>query len=210
MLVYGWESGVGDLGVWMIRGFAFLILGLVVGGCERGSVSVAGSGSGLAPSGGASVAGSSSAVAPSGGASVAGSSSAVASSGGAGEGRGGWRLVDVGSFERRRSGCSLVGEDLRLFAYQAVTGECVWDPQAGVRRLGRVEVGAVEGAGDRRVVVVTTWSLEDDSVRDERRRFEVARVAVDGGSAWRIVWAGAVYRCWPGRGQQEFAKDLCI
>jgi hypothetical protein len=126
------------------------------------------------------------------------------------ESRRDWHQLESRKLEAQRAKCGPAVDDPELFAYQVVTGECRRDPLASTRRLGRVTVDRVEVRGEGRVVVITVSSLEDDSVRDERRRLELARAAGDAGGGWTITWAGAVYRCWPGRGHQDFTKDFCI
>jgi hypothetical protein len=55
-------------------------------------------------------------------------------------------------------------------------------------------------------VLVTMLGLADDSVRDERFRIEYAEGEQ---GYWRAVAAQRQTRCWPGRGHQEWAPDVC-
>ena len=77
-----------------------------------------------------------------------------------------------------------------------------------------------EGAGDGRqrtdaetllqrnrfaVVLVTTTGLPDDSVRDERMRVVLGRVA----EGWTVTSAGRQVRCQPGRGHADWSVEAC-
>jgi hypothetical protein len=58
---------------------------------------------------------------------------------------------------------------------------------------------------DDAVVTATTDGLLDDSVRGQRYVLELERQ--DG--VWRLLSARVAWRCQAGRGQQDFAPELC-
>ena len=55
-------------------------------------------------------------------------------------------------------------------------------------------------------ILATVTGLEDDSVRDERTLFIFTRR--DG--AMQFDYAGRQFRCWPGRGHQEWSAAYCL
>ena len=59
---------------------------------------------------------------------------------------------------------------------------------------------------ERLTVVLLLESARDDSVRDIEDRIDLIRE----GDVWRVEWAGARWRCQPGRGQQDWGIELCI
>lgn len=59
---------------------------------------------------------------------------------------------------------------------------------------------------ERAVVVLLLEGAMDDSVRDIEDRVDL--VLEDG--LWRVEWAGARWRCQPGRGQQDWGIELCV
>lgn len=67
------------------------------------------------------------------------------------------------------------------------------------------ESSEVEMGNERSVVIFTQENLPDDSVQAIRTRLEFFRI--DG--PWQLQWAGEQYRCREGRGQQDWAKELC-
>lgn len=94
------------------------------------------------------------------------------------------------------------GPDPVEVAVRAYTGDCAAAPAA----QPKLEISTAV-SGERRVVVLTRRELEDDSIRDERVRYELARVP--DGDTWQIVWAGEQHRCWPGRGHEDFGTAPC-
>ena len=97
------------------------------------------------------------------------------------------------------------------FAEAIPADEPARTPESAVRAvIGSPEAGgeAVETLRRRdrfAVVLVTRRGLADDSVRDERTRYVVAR----GGDGWQVVSAGAQRRCQAGRGAQTWSPELC-
>jgi hypothetical protein len=61
--------------------------------------------------------------------------------------------------------------------------------------------------GDEPEVVVTLDRLADDSVRAERYALSLER-RHDG--RLRLVSAHRTWRCWEGRGHQDFSTELCV
>ena len=64
----------------------------------------------------------------------------------------------------------------------------------------------VEVRGASASVTITFHSLRDDSVRDEEH---VVRLEQTDDNRWKPVSDVVRYRCWPGRGHQEFSSELC-
>lgn len=64
----------------------------------------------------------------------------------------------------------------------------------------------VEAGGDRQIIRITVNGLRDDSIQGERFWVELAPYSTD---QWKVVWAGAQQRCYPGRGSQDWGVELC-
>ena len=54
--------------------------------------------------------------------------------------------------------------------------------------------------------LVTQEPMQDDSVRGQQLWIDLAW----NGSQWDVVWAGARWKCQPGRGSQDWAPELCV
>jgi len=67
------------------------------------------------------------------------------------------------------------------------------------------EVDMVKQTRTRAIVSLIQTGLPDDSVKAIRYRLEFESEE----NQWELVWAGRQVRCWPGRGSQEWSRDLC-
>ena len=111
----------------------------------------------------------------------------------------------VDEYVANRAACGDTTQAL-LTAYQAVTGSCQVDGAAFVRDQSWVSLNYLVQGADFRHVVVTISDLPDDSVRSERHGFDLQRMA-DG--TWAIVRAYYSWRCWPGRGHENYLPEPC-
>ncbi|MGD1911276.1 MAG: hypothetical protein ACFB2X_10580 [Rivularia sp. (in: cyanobacteria)] len=59
-----------------------------------------------------------------------------------------------------------------------------------------------------KTVIVTETGLLDDSLNGIRHRLDFESSGADG-KLWKMVWVGKQYKCYPGRGSQDFTKKLC-
>ena len=119
-----------------------------------------------------------------------------------------------GRFEAARVACG-PERDARHFAEQAITGACALEPGAPVRRhdrgrladprFDRVTVQEIAGRGAGPTLLVTIDDASDDSVRAEEHRLELEPTP----AGWRIAWVGVRWRCWPGRGHEDFGLAPC-
>ena len=62
------------------------------------------------------------------------------------------------------------------------------------------------------VVIITQLGVADDSVRGIRYRAEFVPTTKSAQTQkqWEIVWAGSQVTCQPGRGHQDWSKELCL
>ena len=112
----------------------------------------------------------------------------------------------VETYVANRAACDATFRPL-LTAYQAVTGTCDPDGLDFVRDGSRISVDYISQGPDSWAVAVTQSNLEDDSVRTQRHRIDLAEAA-DG--TWTVVGAGLAWRCWPDRGHQDFSAQPCL
>ena len=59
------------------------------------------------------------------------------------------------------------------------------------------------------LVTITQTKLSDDSVEGYRYLLEFVPYGEEQEQKWQLVWAGEQWRCWQGRGQQNWGTDLC-
>jgi len=118
-----------------------------------------------------------------------------------------YRSEPVEDYRANRADCPEDSTPV-LVAYQAVAARCAPDGMHFIARHGRYELTERVRAADRRVILVTQRDLADDSLRDMRHYVELA--ADEAGGPWRVNWVGVAWRCWPGRGHQEFAPQSCL
>ncbi len=62
------------------------------------------------------------------------------------------------------------------------------------------------------VVIITQLGVADDSVRGIKYRAEFVPTTKSAQTQkqWEIVWAGSQVTCQPGRGHQDWSKELCL
>ena len=92
------------------------------------------------------------------------------------------------------------------------------DPQAialsalGLKRGGEAEDEQVTVDYPRENlarVAITQTNLGDDSVASIRYLVEFAPYGEEKAQKWQIIWVGEQFKCRPGRGHQDWGKDLC-
>ncbi|GEM_PF-1207548 len=59
-----------------------------------------------------------------------------------------------------------------------------------------------------KTVIITQTGLLDDSLNGIRHRADFESSGADNNS-WTMVWVGKQYKCYPGRGSQDWSKELC-
>ena len=83
---------------------------------------------------------------------------------------------------------------LSIFGFQEPT-EGNFQQKVKIKRLG----------DDQKRIYLTQENLPDDSVRNLRYLLDFKRQ----NDQWQLVWAGRQQMCWPGRGSQEYSKEVC-
>ena len=92
------------------------------------------------------------------------------------------------------------------------------DPQAiALSALGLTETVeseqeqvAIEYPQDNLAIVkLTQTNLTDDSVTSIRYLVKFAPYGDKNAEKWQLVWAGKQFKCWSGRGHQDWSSDLC-
>lgn len=74
-------------------------------------------------------------------------------------------------------------------------------------RSRTIEMTAPTGDGpDSMAVIITNDGYLDDSVRGEKFKYELK---ANEQGVWRFTSAGKSWRCWPGRGNQDFSITKC-
>ncbi|WP_446365222.1 hypothetical protein [Coleofasciculus chthonoplastes] len=64
---------------------------------------------------------------------------------------------------------------------------------------------------DQAIVILTQTGLKDDSVQDIRYRVEFQKnPSAQANEQWQMIWAGSQFKCYPGRGHQDWAPELCL
>ncbi len=64
---------------------------------------------------------------------------------------------------------------------------------------------------ERAIVTITQTGVADDSVGGIRHRVELQQTpSAQTQTQWKIVWAGSQVKCHPGRGHQDWSKELCL
>ncbi|MEL7078931.1 MAG: hypothetical protein AAFY50_06365 [Cyanobacteria bacterium J06648_1] len=67
------------------------------------------------------------------------------------------------------------------------------------------EVEVDTSASEQSIVTITQMNLPDDSVKSIRYRIDFKSAE----SQWQMQWAGQQFICQPGRGIQDWSKELC-
>ena len=78
-----------------------------------------------------------------------------------------------------------------------------WEPTGS--NYGQ-DLQVIVGTPEQRVILYSQWGLSDDSVAGIRTRLDFMPASED---QWELVWVGQQFICHPGRGQQDWAMDLC-
>ncbi|MEQ8752525.1 MAG: hypothetical protein RID09_03270 [Coleofasciculus sp. G1-WW12-02] len=61
------------------------------------------------------------------------------------------------------------------------------------------------------IVILTQTGLKDDSVQDIRYRVDFQKnSSAQINEQWQMIWAGSQFKCYPGRGHQEWSTELCF
>lgn len=107
-------------------------------------------------------------------------------------------------FKQLPQDVSLTGNDPKEIAIAAFPPP-VEEPQEGNFKRD-VTVNKVAPAFT--TVIVSESGLLDDSVNGIRHRADFEPSGSDGKS-WKMVWVGRQSKCYPGRGSQDWSKELC-
>lgn len=59
------------------------------------------------------------------------------------------------------------------------------------------------------IVTITQTNLTDDSVAGIRYLVKFAPYGEKNAEKWQVVWAGKQFKCWSGRGHQDWGTNLC-
>jgi WD40 repeat protein len=79
----------------------------------------------------------------------------------------------------------------------------------GIKEKSEAEQEKVEvlyPENNQAIVTITQTHLADDSVFGIKYRVEFTAIS---SQPWQVIWAGKQYRCYPGRGHQEWSSQLC-
>ena len=107
-----------------------------------------------------------------------------------------YRQLDLQSLEDPTllTGKSPMAIALSIFGFQEL-GEGNFQQKIKIKRLG----------DNQRRIYLIQQNVPDDSVRNLRYLLEFDRQ----NDQWQLVWAGRQQICWPGRGSQEYSKEIC-
>ena len=73
----------------------------------------------------------------------------------------------------------------------------------------RLEIQQDYSKDNLATVTITQSKLSDDSVEGYRYLVQFAPYGDQTKKKWQVVWAGEQFRCWSGRGHQDWSTDLC-
>jgi len=113
--------------------------------------------------------------------------------------------VDLKEHNQRIEKASAAGEDwvkqpMQIFA--RTTSEF-----SDMRSRTIEMIAPTADGSDSLTVTVTNDGYLDDSVRGEKFRYELK---ADDQGVWKFISAGKSWRCWPGRGHQDFSTTPCL
>jgi hypothetical protein len=96
----------------------------------------------------------------------------------------------------------LVGSDPKAIALRVFRNT---EPERGKSEI------SVETNYPSAVAIVTQIGVADDSIRGIKYRAEFTATSntVPSDKLWTLVWAGAQFKCQPGRGHQNWSTELC-
>ncbi len=111
---------------------------------------------------------------------------------------------------------------ISLFEIADTEGRVGSDPKAlALSAFGNTETETEGGSRqvtvdypqpNQAVVIITQLGVADDSVRGIKYRAEFVPTTKSAQTQkqWEIVWAGSQVICQPGRGHQDWSKELCL
>jgi hypothetical protein len=111
---------------------------------------------------------------------------------------------------------------ISLFEIADTEGRVGSDPKAlALSAFGNTETETEGGSRqvtvdypqpNQAVVIITQLGVADDSVRGIKYRAEFVPTTKSAQTQkqWEIVWAGFQVTCQPGRGHQDWSKELCL
>lgn len=112
-----------------------------------------------------------------------------------------YNSVDLSKLPQR---LSLKGSDPKYMA-TAIFPPPEEEPQEGNFKRD-VTVDMIEPSFT--TVIITETGLLDDSVNGIRHRLDFESSGADS-KFWKMVWAGKQFKCYSGRGSQNWSKKLC-
>ena len=118
-----------------------------------------------------------------------------------------FRMLPVAEALERRAACGEFEGDPDRLVYEIVAGRC-GDPGTrwAIGEAAEVQVTRSWAKLGYLAYQVLLLDLADDSLRDEEWRLEITPLD---GDAWQLDFAGQRWRCQPGRGSQDLAKQPC-
>lgn len=105
---------------------------------------------------------------------------------------------------------SAIGKDPQAIALSGLGFGNIADLQsASIAKSDRLEIQEDYSQDNIATVTITQTKLSDDSVEGYRYLIQFAPYGDQTKQKWQIVWAGEQFRCWLGRGHQDWGTDLC-
>ncbi|MEM8675235.1 MAG: hypothetical protein AAGF83_15380 [Cyanobacteria bacterium P01_G01_bin.67] len=103
-----------------------------------------------------------------------------------------------------------IGQDIQAIALKGLGFTEIADLEVAAKaQSNRLEVQSEYPQDNLALVTITQSKLSDDSVEGYRYLLEFAPYGEQEEQKWQLVWAGKQFRCWTGRGHQEWSTDLC-
>ncbi|MEM8717785.1 MAG: hypothetical protein AAGE84_00555 [Cyanobacteria bacterium P01_G01_bin.39] len=97
-----------------------------------------------------------------------------------------------------------IGQDIQVIALQGLGFNNIEDVPSD-----RLEIKQDYPQDNLATVTITQTKLEDDSVEGHRYLLEFAPYGDQREEKWQLIWAGEQFRCWSGRGHQDWGTNLC-
>ena len=105
---------------------------------------------------------------------------------------------------------SAIGQDLQEIALSGLSFGDIADLQSALTaKSDRLQIETDYPHNNLATVTITSSKMSDDSVEGSRYLIKFAPYGDQAQKKWQVIWAGKQFRCWSGRGHQNWSTELC-